>query len=51
MKKSRFTDSQIMDTLKRAEPCNRSVRYEWLSQYHWASLAEVQDHATAWMWS
>jgi putative transposase len=33
------------------ERFNRTVRYEWLSQYHWASLAEVQDHATAWMWS
>jgi putative transposase len=33
------------------ERFNRTVRYEWLSQYHWASIAEVQDHATAWMWS
>ena len=33
------------------ERFNRTVRYEWLSQYHWASLAQVQDHATAWMWS
>ncbi len=33
------------------ERFNRTVRYEWLSQYHWASLAQVQDYATAWMWS
>jgi putative transposase len=31
------------------ERFNRTVRYEWLSQYHWASLEQVQDHATAWM--
>ena len=29
----------------------RTVRYEWLGQHHWASLDEVQDHATRWMWS
>ena len=33
------------------ERFNRTVRYELLSQYHWASIAEAQDHATAWMWS
>jgi putative transposase len=33
------------------ERFNRTVRYEWLSQYHWASLAQVQDYATTWMWS
>ena len=33
------------------ERFNRTVRYECLSQYHWASLAQVQDYATAWMWS
>jgi putative transposase len=32
------------------ERFNRTVRYEWLSQYHWADLAEVQDYATKWMW-
>jgi putative transposase len=31
------------------EQFNRTVRYEWLSQYHWASLAQVQDYANAWM--
>jgi len=33
------------------ERFNRTVRYEWLSQYHWATLAQVQDFATAWMWA
>ena len=32
------------------ERFNRTVRYEWLSQYHWADLDEVQLHATQWMW-
>ena len=30
---------------------NRTVRYEWLSQYYWSSIEEVQDFATQWMWS
>jgi putative transposase len=30
---------------------NRTVRYEWLSQYYWSDLAEVQNFATKWMWS
>ena len=29
----------------------QTVRYEWLSQYYWSDLAEVQDFATKWMWS
>jgi len=33
------------------ERFNRTVRYEWLSQYHWESLDEVQLHATQWMWN
>ena len=33
------------------ERFNRTVRYEWLSQYYWSNLAEVQDFATKWMWS
>ena len=28
----------------------RTVRYEWLSQYYWSDLEEVQMHATKWMW-
>ena len=31
------------------ERVNRTVRYEWLSQYYWQGLAEVQDFATKWM--
>ena len=33
------------------ERFNRTVRYEWLSQYYWSSIEEVQDYATQWMWS
>ena len=33
------------------ERFNRTVRYEWLGQYHWSSLEEVQDYATQWMWT
>jgi putative transposase len=32
------------------ERFNRTVRYEWLSQYVWHKLEEVQDHATEWCW-
>lgn len=32
------------------ERFNRTVRYEWLSQYHWADLEEVRLHATQWAW-
>jgi putative transposase len=33
------------------ERFNRTVRYEWLAQYHFETIAEVQDFATQWMWS
>jgi len=33
------------------ERFNRTVRYEWLSKYHWDSLNQVQQAATEWMWS
>jgi len=33
------------------ERFNRTVRYEWLSQYYWSSIEEVQDYATQWMYS
>jgi putative transposase len=33
------------------ERFNRTVRYEWLSQYHWEDLDQVQRAATQWMWS
>ena len=32
------------------ERFNRTVRYEWLSQYYWADLEEVQLFATRWMY-
>ncbi len=32
------------------ERFNRTVRYEWLSQYYWDDLAEVQLFATRWMY-
>ncbi len=32
------------------ERFNRTVRYEWFSQYHWENLDEVRDFATQWMW-
>lgn len=33
------------------ERFNRTVRYAWLSQYHWDDLDHVQRLATQWMWS
>ena len=32
------------------ERYNRTVRYGWLSQYQFDSIAEVQDYATKWLW-
>lgn len=32
------------------EPFNRTVHYEWLSQYYWHDLQEVQIFATQWMY-
>lgn len=32
------------------ERFNRTVRYDWLTQYAFDSLAEVQEFATQWMW-
>lgn len=32
------------------ERFNRTVRYEWLSQYYWSDLEEVQLFATQWMY-
>ena len=32
------------------ERFNRTVRYEWLSQYLWANLDEVRQFATGWMY-
>ena len=33
------------------ERFKRMVRYEWLSQYYWSDLEEMQDFSTKWMWS
>ena len=33
------------------ERFNRTVRYEWLAQYEFDSIEEIQDYATRWMWS
>ena len=33
------------------ERFNRTVRYEWLAQYEFDTLANMQDYATSWMWS
>ena len=33
------------------ERYNRTVRYDWLSQYIFCSIAEVQEHATCWLWT
>lgn len=33
------------------ERYNRTVRYDWLSQYLFNSIAEVQEYATAWLWT
>lgn len=32
------------------ERYNRTVRYDWLNQNLWESVAQVQDFATQWMW-
>jgi putative transposase len=34
-----------------AERYNRTVRYDWLNQYLFASLEEMQEVATAWLWT
>jgi putative transposase len=33
------------------ERFNRTVRYEWLAQYLFASIEEVQTFATTWLWN
>lgn len=33
------------------ERFSRTVRYEWLSQYQWHDLENVQQFATNWMWT
>ena len=33
------------------ERYNRTVRYDWLAQYLFDSIEEVQDYATRWLWT
>ena len=33
------------------ERYNRTVRQEWLEQYHFDTLEQVQNHATRWLWT
>jgi putative transposase len=33
------------------ERYNRTVRYDWLNQYLFSSITEVQEFATKWLWS
>ena len=33
------------------ERYNRTVRYDWLSQYLFDSIEEVQGYATRWLWT
>ena len=33
------------------ERYNRTVRHEWLGQYNFTTISEVQDHATHWLWT
>lgn len=33
------------------ERYNRTVRYDWLNQYLFSNIEEVQDHATEWLWT
>lgn len=33
------------------ERYNRTVRYDWLNQHLFESLADVQDYATVWLWA
>lgn len=30
---------------------NRTVRYDWLGQYLFESITEVQEHASRWVWT
>ncbi len=33
------------------ERYNRTVRYDWLTQYLFSSIKEVQEYATRWLWT
>lgn len=49
---SPFCGRRGKDTEQNAyiERFNRTVRHEWLSQYYWEDLDEVQWFATRWMY-
>ncbi len=33
------------------ERYNRTVRYDWLAQYLFGNISEVQEYATSWLWT
>jgi putative transposase len=33
------------------ERYNRTVRYDWLAQFLWESIEQVQESATCWLWT
>ena len=33
------------------ERYNKTVRYDWLNQYLFKSISQVQDFATRWLWT
>jgi putative transposase len=42
---------QVVDRYAYIERYNRTVRHEWLDQYMFATIKEVQDYATEWLWT
>jgi len=46
----RFTQPANPQQNAYVERFNRTVRYEWLNQYLWPDIEQVQAHATRWMW-
>jgi putative transposase len=46
----RFTQPGNPQQNAYVERFNRTVRYEWLNQYLWRDIEQVQEHATRWMW-
>jgi putative transposase len=46
----RFTQPGNPQQNAYVERFNRTVRYEWLNQYLWHDIEQVQLHATRWMW-
>jgi putative transposase len=46
----RFTQPGNPQQNAYVERFNRTVRYEWLNQYLWTDIEQVQLHGTHWMW-